>query len=97
MQIDQNIAKLKYGPRVLREDLPAIPATDLGCCKADPEFSLRAADLLLGADAGQFEELVQSLSNLSKDIGLDSGDPAYADAAVLLRCAAQALHGRLGN
>lgn len=95
--IHQCFEHLQYGPRNTVEPLPEIPAANLGCVKHDSDFNLRAADLLLGADAGQMEELVRSMGTLCHNIGLESGDDAYSDAAVLLRHAADALHGRAGE
>jgi hypothetical protein len=77
--------------------LEAIHAVDSGCIKLDDEFANRAADLILGAEADQFEELVRALAGFCGTYAADVGDDAYAQAAQHLFKAATALRGRMGN
>lgn len=49
-------------------------------------------------DAGQFEEIVQELAIMARETGQeDRMDPAWVDAACLLKHAAVAIRERRGN
>lgn len=78
-------------------ELPATPNAELGCNRLEEDFNLRAADLILGMEADQFEGLLDGQRHLCKSIAEDTGDPAYREAAWLLERARNVIHGRKGN
>jgi len=96
-KINEIIERMKCCRPEDKPALEAIPAQDSGCIKFNDDFANRAADLILGADADQFEELVRALAGFSGLYATDCGDDAYAQAATHLFKAATALRGRMGN
>ena len=68
-----------------------------GFARNDADFARDAADVMVAADADQYEDLVRALSAHCATYATDTGDNAYAEAAKHLLAAAEALNGRLGN
>lgn len=83
--------------RTTEHNLSERRAADLGGIYPDDEFRLRAADLLLGMEADQFEDLLEGIADLSTDIYENSGDDAYRAVSELMSKARQALRTRMGN
>lgn len=97
-QIIQHIERVRYNmSKQQRLCLPSVPRTDFGCIKPNAEFNLRAADLLAGMEADQFEDLLEALADVCKNVHDVSGDEAYLKAAQTLDLARQDIASRKGD
>ena len=70
---------------------------DFGCIKPDYEFNARAADVIAGADAEQFETLVEAVALSAFNSAKNVEDEAYARAGELILKAVEELRKRSGN